>query len=257
MITKSKKEKLISRNTDSLMSELITNGLDRLEGVENSNPFFFDLSVISNIPKINLPELSDDEQDAILTLSKEVLLESKKNNRYKEVSITYRMDKKPEEAGAFVVAKGDSKSVKFLEDNATREMIENSGKNVIINFHNHPDGATFSIKDLFIFSFFQQIKMMEIINHKGQVSVLCKPDTLGHNLTHIIEQEIKNICPDIRSRYEQLKEENEDAEIMDVLTSKEKIAIVDNCIHEFESLGIIYLDYKGCDDLEGGVIYGQ
>lgn len=214
-------------------------------------PGYFDFSVISNVPLIQFPELNLAQNKEIQEQTQKVLKLSKTKYHFDEVAIVYDYDAINHE---YYEMNGTNSNVDIFKNDKIADLINtrnNENKLVVICLHNHPNNSLFSINDFYVFTENPSIKIMEIVNTKGEVAFLYKPYYLELNgLVHGI---INSIVPDFNSRcFKRLKEiENTDLKfkLSDVLTFNERKIITSNIYQNFKDLNIQYSDYLANDTL--------
>ncbi len=225
----------------SWVNMLIRDGLNKLEGVQNDNPRFFDMSVISNIPYITYPDLTREQCDFLYSMAREVMMRSKKDNCYNEVAITYKCDADQEDEDAYAIVYGDERSVKFMADEKTAQVVNSTAKLCIVNLHNHPNNSEISARDLFIFACNSNLRVMEIINHEGLASFLYRPCQI--ELKETMLSVLKNNVQGIRERMDA----EPDRDLFDILEDCEKNDIVKKALELFQEKGIVYAPYMDKD----------
>ena len=223
---------------------------DFLETLDTPEPpeGWFSIVSILNIPHIKIPTLTDEQSTELYEQAKNVLKISKNENGFKEVSISYSINDMSENKYKKVL--GNYISVPILNDKETRKLFETANNNnelIIISIHNHPNNSTFSINDLLIFTQNNGVKLMEIINKKGEISFLIKPKQM--DLKNIIFSNILKIIPDFKLRKkdwdENFKQADEVFNFQAILTKEEIIQITKETIKSLQEKGVIYCNYIG------------
>ena len=233
-----------SQNTDFLLNGMLLDELNSTDGTSKKFP----CSVTKNIPFISFPDLTPEENATIFRLSQEVLLKSIFDNHYNEVSITYRIDVPPEDKKTeknnsesknnqdfFSVAYGNEYSVPFLDDEKIPIILASTDNLVIVNLHNHTNDSDFSLRDITIFSQYDNLRLMQIVNTKGEVSFLYKPEKI--DLKKVIAAKIVELVPDYKERLKSGQF------LTDTLSSEEKSKIVKASIQAFIDKGVDYSKY--------------
>lgn len=216
---------------DDWVNNLIIDGINELNGEYNNSYKFFPFSVLLNISCIKYPDLSENQLSTLYSMEREVLITSKRENNYNEVSITYDMTKDKTDDSAFIKIKGTENSVNFFNNSDIISLFDKTDDLCIVNLHNHPNNSDFSIRDLLIFSNLDQLKIMEIINTKGEISFLYKPYKI--DLSKIVLQSIV----ETKQNIEDIKD------IFDNITNEEHKQIVKKCLDIFQEKGVIYSPY--------------
>ena len=228
---------------------------DFLETLDTPEPpeGWFSIVSILNIPHIKIPTLTDEQSTELYEQAKNVLKISKNENGFKEVSISYSINDMSENKYKKVL--GNYISVPILNDKETRKLFETANNNnelIIISIHNHPNNSTFSINDLLIFTQNNGVKLMEIINKKGEISFLIKPKQM--DLKNIIFSNILKIIPDFKLRKkdwdENFKQADEVFNFQAILTKEEIIQITKETIKSLQEKGVIYCNYIGKKSLD-------
>lgn len=224
----------------------ILDGIKELDE-EKSCTGWFPINAISNIPYIKYPFLSDEQNEEIYEQAKQVLILSRTRNQYKETSITYNIDE-TKDSTKYVKVFGGYNTIHLMDDKEVNALITAQNENnnlVIVSLHNHSNNSGFSAMDILIFANNPNIKIMEILNTKGEVSILARPSELDlrHEMINIL---VLNI-PDIAVRMNQWKKENpndiDKLSLVDITTVDERNNIATDCINTFTNLGIFYSNY--------------
>lgn len=137
---------------------------------------WFPISSISKVPYIPYPILSTDECLELQAQAMDVLRTSIRQNNYKEVSITYDLNSKSPDK--YIITNGEIGYVRLMDDEKVRNLLSDcNGKKelAVISLHNHPNDSFFSINDLITFAENPCIKIMEIVNTKGEIAFLLRP----------------------------------------------------------------------------------
>lgn len=224
--------------------QVIDEGLAAYEE-EKKLPGFFTLQAVDAVPFIQFPGFSEKECREVQIQTQNVMRTSLILNKYGEVAITYsRGDNFKEKKYCTVL--GDYSSVPIMEDKATASLINFANKAndvVIISIHNHPNNSLFSLNDLLIFSENSSIKLMEIVNGKGEVSYLFRPHAI--DLHNSVAKMIVNTVPDFVERKSNWLKTHTDGvfNFSDLLQYKERQQIVKNTLIYFEKHDVLYSPY--------------
>lgn len=100
------------------------------------------------------------------------MIESRNNNSFGEVSITYNL----EDPDNYIVVRGSDSNVNFMSDLDVADLLAVSDALSIVSFHNHPNNSDVSLKDLTVFCTIPQVRLMSIVNARGQVSFFLKTE---------------------------------------------------------------------------------
>ena len=236
--------------TNTWLSDIIEKGLNKLEA-EKKLPGYFDISAINSVPYIQYPGFSEHELKLLQDRAKEVMKISRNENHYNEVSITYK--KNDLNKDHFIKVLGNCGNI-FLDDDTMNLLNASDGQNelIAIMIHNHPNNSIFSVSDLLVFSEHPSIKLMEIINKKGEIAFLLRPKST--NLSNIVIRSISDHIPDIKTRIANYQQNNPDIEytISEISNKSEREAIYNDSIEQIINRGIIcshYIDQNGANAL--------
>ncbi len=90
---------------DEYLSETIMESIKALQEPDKEKPVgFFPLEILQNIPLIEYPGFSKEQNIFAMEMAKQVLLVSRNENNYQEVAITYD----PNNPKEYITVKGDS-----------------------------------------------------------------------------------------------------------------------------------------------------
>ena len=136
---------------------------------------FISITSLGNIPYIRYPGFSKDNNLEALEAAREVLYKARTENKSNGTAMTYKLDRYRGE-NDYALVFGDETSVKFMSDPKTKEIVETTNDLAVINLHNHPKGSSFSFNDMGIFLMTGNIRLMTVLNNKGEISALfrCK-----------------------------------------------------------------------------------
>ena len=206
---------------ENYLNSVVFDEIDKLNKAgDTTKPGFFTYQAIQNIPLIRYKGLSDKENKNAQQMAEEVLIRSKRDNNYNDVSIVY--DYKDPDNCAIVY--GDEDSVKFMSDEKTRDLIHSTNPLMIMSFHNHPDDTNISFDDLAIFCIMNQIRVMSIINSKGELSYINRHRNI--DLTTIFASCVNEVIKEERS--------------LQNLTKEEKKLISNNLLEKLDDVGVVY-----------------
>ncbi len=236
-----------SRNNDFLLNAMLIDELDSIDGTSKK----FSCSVVRNVPFIRFPGMTLEENATIFRLSQEVLLKSIFDNHYNDVSIIYRMDlsrenkdsKKEDYQDRFSVVYGNECSGPIIDDEKLAMILASADNLVIVSFRNHTNASVFSLKDITIFSQYDNIRLMEMVNSKGEVSILYKPEKI--DLKKVIDDKIVELIPECKEKIKSGQF------LTDILSSEEKSKIVKASIQSFEEKGVEYSGYIDKSKISG------
>ena len=126
---------------------------------------------INNVPWIEFPGFSSDENFFAYKTIQETMMRSRNENGFKEVAVTYDKKCDPEKDGCAIVY-GDTDGVNFCRDPKTREIINKSDNMTVIIMRNHPDDTGFSLNDIIAFCLIKNIKLMAAVKPSGKTDAL-------------------------------------------------------------------------------------
>ena len=220
---------LYSESENANIDVKLQDAYAHLHGTDNGNPYFFSYSIFSKLPKISLKSFSEEENDILNKLIREVLYHSKLHNHCKEVQITYDNSKILKDTTDYVAVYGNEKEVSFFTNKATRELVESAKGLVVVTLHNHTDITDLYLKDMIVFAGVPTIKMMAEVNTNGQVSVFGRTKEC-------------DLLPVFIKCYESVigNEQSFSIEALDLLNAKERMAIKENFVKEAQKYGAKY-----------------
>lgn len=226
------------------MQDIIDKQLEELQS-EKKSEYWFSLSSISKVPRIEYPGFTEKECVEVQEQTKNVLRASRNENNYKEVAITYKKDANNDDK-EYIKVLGDYTSVFIMKNEKVCELLNISNKNeelVVISIHNHPNDSGFSINDIFIFSENPSIKLMEIVNKNGDVSFLLRPKNI--DLSKLVIKNILDIVPDFAIRKKDWVKNNIEKpfQFRDLLHSKEIKQIIEETLLDVQEMGCVYSKY--------------
>lgn len=218
---------------------------------------WFSIAAVSNIPLILYPGLSKRECEEVFTQSQNVLRESRNENNYCDVAITYSLNDN-DLINKYKIVHGTLSAVYIMQDEETRTMLEKENmKNdlVIVSIHNPPNDGNFSVNDLFLYEKNPSIKLMEIVNRKGEVSFLYKSRHI--ELKNIVVKNILEIVPDFMDRKHAYEQKfNSLLNLSEILTVDERKQIVKETIYDFQRSGVYFCQYIG-KEKENDIVFCQ
>ena len=121
---------------------------------------------------------------------------------------------------------GDEDSVKFMSDEKTRDLIHSANPLMIMSFRNHPDDTNISFDDLAFFCIMNQIRVMSIINSKGELSYINRHRNI--DLATIFASCVNEVIKE--------KEERN----LQNLTEEEKKLISNSLLEKLDDVGVVY-----------------
>ena len=230
---------LYSETDECLINMTLKDASDMLHGKDNSLPGYFTREVLFQIPEIRYSGLTEKESENVARLIRELLYISKMENRYNEVSITFDLEKALNEKEDYVCTLGDETSVPFCSDPNTARLLRSTNRLVIVNLHNHPNNSGVFIKDAIAFAIRENIKLMAVVNHKGEVS-------------YLLRNKCVDLTPCIASALEMFNGDEEGVYIIatDMLSLAERKEFKTRLFKEFAEHGVEYQPYISKADYE-------
>ncbi|MCD9067907.1 minor capsid protein [Staphylococcus epidermidis] len=122
---------------------------------------------IDKVRYIDIPTHTKKENKFIQEQHKSLLKDAKENNDSNEVAYLLKDAK-------VIKVYGNQDSVSFNPGEKETEILLNSKPNSLIMLHNHPGQSSFSLTDLYMFSFNNSIKTITIATNKGQIKFISK-----------------------------------------------------------------------------------
>lgn len=154
---------------------------------------WFSIASISKVPYIPYPILTKDECLELQTQAMDVLRTSIRQNNYKEVSITYDLNSNSPDK--YIITNGEIGYVRLMDDEKVKNLLSDCNEKkelAVISLHNHPNDSFFSINDLITFAENPCIKIMEIINTRGEIAFLLRPK---FEIYHCVIETVLNAEP--------------------------------------------------------------
>ena len=212
---------------------------------------WFSISSISKVPYIPFPNLSKEECVEIQEQAMEVLRTSIRQNNYKEVAITYSLT--DTSLDKYIVTNGELGYVHLMSDERVKDLLFNTREQkelVVISLHNHPNDGFFSINDLITFTENPSIRIMEIVNTKGEVAFLMRPK---FEIYHCVAKTILNAEPDYveKKNIYQANNEGELPKISDIIPNpKIRNEIVRTSVFMLEENGVYVSNYINIENAQ-------
>jgi hypothetical protein len=104
-------------------------------------------TAIDKVPLIEYYGFTDEQNQIMRELARNVLVISKESNDSNEVALTCDLGK-PDPLHNFGVALGTEHDVDVLSDTLSNHMIVSSKSVAVVLLHNHPSKQTFSLEDV-------------------------------------------------------------------------------------------------------------
>ena len=126
---------------------------------------------IDKVPLIEYYGFTDEQNQIMQELARNVLVISKERNDSNEVALTCDLGK-PDPLHNFGVALGTEHDVDVLSDTLSNHMIVSSESVVVILLHNHPSTQTFSLEDVQFFIQHPMLTVIVVVSNQGTVHYL-------------------------------------------------------------------------------------
>lgn len=227
----------------SWLEELIEVSLEESEKARK-NPGYFDLSNVSNIPYIEFDNLTKEQCKEIQKQAKQIMYKSKFEYDYNEVAIVYNMNNNCE----YFISSGTKSEVAILSDERINEFIKQKNQQnelAVIILHNHPNNSLFSINDIMIFLTNPSVKILSVINKKGEIAFLNK--SKFENYQKFVASIIEESIPDLRNRYNkrvlEIRNTNDSLKLTDIATFDERKTIIKKLYDFCDEMGIVHTPF--------------
>ncbi|GHU41507.1 hypothetical protein FACS1894111_03900 [Clostridia bacterium] len=128
-------------------------------------------TAIEKISKIQVNELTDEQNSKLCKLHKKLLRKSKEENDSNEVLIAWNLY-----TGETAIVYGDRKSViiDLLIDVDMAVLRSNAFDYEIAYLHNHPSTSKFSYTDIYTFIDDNKLRLMSVVTNQGEVYIISK-----------------------------------------------------------------------------------
>lgn len=232
----------------SWLEELIEVALEESEKARKK-PGYFDLSNVSNIPYVEFDNLTEEQCKEIQKQAKQVMYKSKFEYDYNEVAIVYNMNNVHANDCEYFVSSGTKSEVAILSNERINDFTKQKNPQnelVVIILHNHSDNSLFSINDVMIFLVNPSVKILSVVNKKGEIAFLSKSKIANYQkfvVSIIIEESI----PDLRNRYNkrilEIRDTNDSLKFEDVATFDERKTIIKKLYDFCDEMGIVHTPF--------------
>ena len=126
---------------------------------------------IDKVPLIEYYGFTDEQNQIMQELARNVLVISKESNDSNEVALTSDLGK-PDPLHNFGVALGTEHDVDVLSDTLSNHMIVSSQSVAVVLLHNHPSTQTFSLEDVQFFVQHPMLTVIVVVSNQGTVHYL-------------------------------------------------------------------------------------
>lgn len=146
---------------------------------------------IRKVAYVRYKNFTDEQNDIMHELAKDVLLLSQQYNNSNEVAITCDIcaDTPLESYG---VCYGDEHSVDICSDTLSNHIISSNGEMTVVVMHNHPSTQTFSLEDIFFFLSYATVRVIVVVSNQGTVHYLYKDSSYDHSNAFVLFRECTN-----------------------------------------------------------------
>ena len=130
---------------------------------------------IDKVPYIKYDGFTDERNQIMQELAKDVLVLSKEKNNSNEVAITCNLDAQ-NPLSCFGISFGTEHEVDILADTLSNHIIVSTSSAAVVVLHNHPTTQTFSLQDIHFFILHPMIEVIVVVSNQGTIHYL-KRDT--------------------------------------------------------------------------------
>lgn len=138
-------------------------------------------TAIDKVPYVEIPELSQDQNEILHQSHKELLSIAKNENNSDEVALVYSLH-----SNAKIKTLGNGHSVDIDNNIEVAALRRNSYQHEIIISHNHPSTLNFSLADIDYFLSDDFTGIMSVVTNQGEVYILKKNINYDYIKTHSI-----------------------------------------------------------------------
>ena len=143
---------------------------------------------IDKVPLIEYYGFTDEQNQIMQELAKNVLVISKESNDSNEVALTCDLGK-PDPLHNFGVALGTEHDVDVLSDTLSNHMIVSSSSVAVILLHNHPSTQTFSLEDVQFFVQHPMLEVIVVVSNQGTVHYLKRDKDFNYDKVVVLFKE--------------------------------------------------------------------
>lgn len=145
-------------------------------------------SAIDKVPVVEVPTFSEEQNQALQAMHKEVLRTAKEDNGNKEVALITRssFNQKP------VKVLGTESKVDYMSHPDVRVLKADSYAQELILSHNHPTTKKFSFADVAMFVFDEYVGASSIVTNQGQVHILLKSENFDFDQAKLLLKELQD-----------------------------------------------------------------
>ena len=143
---------------------------------------------IDKVPLIEYYGFTNEQNQIMQELAKNVLVISKESNDSNEVALTCDLGK-PDPLHNFGVALGTEHDVDVLSDTFSNHMIVSSTSVAVILLHNHPSTQTFSLEDVQFFIQHPMLEVIVVVSNQGTVHYLKRDKNFDYDKVVVLFRE--------------------------------------------------------------------
>ena len=143
---------------------------------------------IDKVPLIEYYGFTNEQNQIMQELAKNVLVISKESNDSNEVALTCDLGK-PDPLHNFGIALGTEHDVDVLSDTLSNHMIVSSSSVAVILLHNHPSTQTFSLEDVQFFIQHPMLEVIVVVSNQGTVHYLKRDKDFGYDKVVVLFRE--------------------------------------------------------------------
>lgn len=165
---------------------------DKLKSLEmakkRSKKVYITDIAIDKVPLIEYYGFTNEQNQIMQELAKNVLVISKESNDSNEVALTCDLGK-PDPLHNFGVALGTEHDVDVLSDTLSNHMIVSSSSVVVVLLHNHPSTQTFSLEDVQFFIQHPMLEVIVVVSNQGTVHYLKRDKNFDYDKVAVLFRE--------------------------------------------------------------------
>ena len=170
----------------------ISDKSDKLKSLEmaknRSKKVYITDIAIDKVPLIEYYGFTDEQNQIMQELAKNVLVISKESNDSNEVALTCDLGK-PDPLHNFGVALGTEHDVDVLSDTLSNHMIVSSSSVAVILLHNHPSTQTFSLEDVQFFVQHPMLEVIVVVSNQGTIHYLKRDKDFDYDKVVVLFRE--------------------------------------------------------------------
>ena len=163
--------------------------LESLEKAKKSDKkVYITDTAIDKVPLIEYYGFTDEQNQIMRELARNVLVISKESNDSNEVALTCDLGK-PDPLHNFGVALGTEHDVDVLSDTLSNHMIVSSKSVAVVLLHNHPSTQTFSLEDVQFFVQHPMLTVIVVVSNQGTVHYLKRDKDFDYGKVAVLFKE--------------------------------------------------------------------